>query len=409
MTQATTAAEAGGIRRGQLLAILIVTTGVGILAMNMVLPSLPTMAREFDATYGAVQYVLTMFLFAQAFGQLVYGSLSDRFGRRPVMIVGLVIFVAGSLINAFAWNLPMLLIGRVIQGAGGCCGLVLGRAILRDLFDRDKSASMLAFVTMSMVVAPMVGPALGGLFQETVGWRAGMLLLVVTGAAVLVLVFLRLPETHLNRGESSGFTHLLRAAGHLLSNPLFLFYCGIMAFTSATFFAFLGGAPYITIELMGRGPGEFGLWAMTMAVGYIAGNYVTGRYATALGTRRMMRLGTVIGVIGGIIVVGFAVYGPAVPLALFAPMMIVTFSNGLVMASAVSSAVSVRPDLAGAAAGLSGTIQIGTGAVTTILVGAMHDGTSLPTTAMVLLAAALALVCFLAASRYPDPTDAPIH
>ena len=160
---------------------------------------------------------------------------------------------------------------------------------------------------------------------------------------------------------------------------------------------------------MGRGPGEFGLWAMMLAGGYMAGNFVTGRYAQRLGTRRMIKTGTALGVIGGIVLVGFAAFGPNVPLALFGPMMVVTFSNGLVMASAVSSAVSVRPDLAGAASGLSGAVQIATGAVGTIIVGAMHDGTAIPMAAIVALLAIGAYLAFLMASRFPDPVEQPIH
>ncbi len=398
-----------GIRRGELLAILVVTTGLGVMAMNMVLPSLPTMAREFQATYNAAQYVLTVFLFALSFAQLVYGVVSDRFGRRPVMIAGLVIFLVGSLISAFAWNLDMLLLGRVVQGAGGCAGLVLGRAILRDLFDRDRAASLLGYVTMSMVLAPMLGPALGGLFQETLGWRAGILMLVVVGAGVTALVSLRLPETHFNRGESSGFTPLLRSFWILAHNPLFLCYAAIMSFTSATFFGFLGGAPYIVIEIMHRSPGEFGLWAMMLAGGYMLGNFVTGRYAQAIGTRRMISLGVIVCMAGAVCLVATAAFGPNVPIALFGPMMLVTFSNGLVMASAVSSAVSVRPDLAGAAAGFGGFLQIGTGAIATMVVGATHDGTAVPLAIIIAACAAGAFAAFLIASRFPDPLDQPIH
>ncbi len=409
MTDTTSANGTDGIRRGQLLVVLIIATGIGILSMNMVLPSLPSMAKDFNTSYGGAQYVLTVFLFALSVAQLAYGSVSDRFGRRPVMIAGLAIFVVGCAICAFATSLPMLLVGRVIQGAGGCAGMVLGRAILRDLFDRDRAASLLGYVTMSMVVAPMIGPALGGLFEETLGWRAGFVLLVFAGAAVLALVTLRLPETHYNRGESSGFSHLLRAAAMLAGNRVFLLYTAIMAFTSGTFFSFLGGAPYIVIELMDRGPGEFGLWAMMLAGGYMAGNFVTGRYAQRLGTRRMIQIGTALGVIGGATLVGFAAFGPNVPLALFAPMMVVTFSNGLVMASAISSAVSVRPDLAGAASGLSGAVQIATGAVGTIIVGATHDGTAIPMATIVTVLAIGAFVSFLVAARYHDPAEQPIH
>lgn len=409
MTDTVAETVADGIKRGQLLVILIVATGLGVMSMNMVLPSLPSMAREFDTSYNAAQYVLTVFLFALSFAQLIYGVVSDRFGRRPVIIAGLVIFLVGSLMSALAWNLEMLLVGRFIQGAGGCAALVLGRAILRDLFTRDQAASLLGYVTMSMVLAPMLGPALGGLFEETLGWRAGILLLVVVGVGVTALVALRLPETHYNRGESSGFGSLIRSFWILAHNRLFLCFAAVMSFTSATFFGFIGGAPYIVIELMGRSPGEFGLWAMMLAAGYMLGNFVTGRYAQRVGTRRMISFGVILGVVGATALIVMAVAGPNIPIALFGPMMLVTFSNGLVMASAVSSSVSVRPDLAGAAAGLGGFLQMGAATVATIVVGATHNGTAIPLAIVIGACASAAFLAFLAAMRFPDPIEEPGH
>ncbi|MEJ8572939.1 multidrug effflux MFS transporter [Microbaculum marinum] len=409
MSRLTREEAAAGIRRGELLLVLIVATGIGILSMNMVLPSLPGMADEFGVGYNAVQYVLTVFLFALSFAQLVYGSLSDRFGRRPVMIAGFVVFIAGSLLCAVAWSLPVLLVGRFIQGAGGCAGMVLGRAILRDLYDRDRAASLLGYVTMSMVLAPMLGPAIGGGFEETLGWRAGIFSVAAVAAGVLVLVWLRLPETHYNRGVSTGFLNQFRSFTVLARSPVFLCYAGTMSCTTGTFFAFLGAAPFIVIEVMGRGPGEFGLWAMMIAFGYMIGNFVTGRYAERVGTRRMIFYGILVSLVGTAILLALARFGPAIPIVLFAPMMLVTFSNGLVMASAVTSSVSVRPDLAGAASGLGGFLQIGTGAIATIVVGLAHDGTAVPMALIILAFALGAAGCFALAVRYPDPVETPIH
>lgn len=394
------------LRVGRLLAILVVATGLGPLAMNMVLPSMPGMVGEFDASYGYVQLVLTLYLVSLAAAQLAYGSLSDRFGRRPVMIAGLVIFLAGSLICAVASSLPALLVGRVVQGAGGCVGIVLGRAILRDLFTRDQAASLLGYVTMSMVLAPMLGPAVGGLFEETLGWRAGQAALAVFAAATLAATWAQMPETNIERGIAAGLLPLLRSFALLARIPSFLLYTGIITFTAATFFAFLGGAPYIVIELMGRSPGEFGLWAMSIAGGYMIGNFVTGRYAARVGTRRMIRVGVFVGVAGGLAMMAAIWFGLDHPFWLFAPMMVVTFSNGLVMASAVTSAVSIRPDLAGAAAGLSGFAQIGTGAVVTVLIGLVQGDSAMPMAAILTLAAIAAAVCYLLATRYPDPAEA---
>jgi DHA1 family bicyclomycin/chloramphenicol resistance-like MFS transporter len=399
------AAQGPDLRVGRLLAILVVASGLGPLAMNIVLPSLPGMVGEFGAGYGYVQLVLTLYLVSLAAAQLAYGSLSDGYGRRPVMIAGLLIFLTGSLICALAWNLPVLLAGRIIQGAGGSVGIVLGRAILRDLFGRDQAASLLGYVTMSMVLAPLLGPAIGGLFEETLGWRAGQAALAVFAALTLAATWAQMPETNRERGIAAGLGPLLRAFGFLARIPVFLLYTGILAFTAATFYAFLGGAPYIVIELMGRSPGEFGLWAMSIAGGYMIGNFVTGRYAVRVGTRRMIRIGVLVGVAGGFAMMAAVALGLDHPFWLFATIMVISFSNGLVIASAVTSAVSIRTDLAGAGAGLSGFVQIGFGALVTVIVGIIQGDSAMPMATVITLAAIAAAVCYLLAARHPDPAD----
>ena len=150
-----------GIRKAPSIALLIALATVSPLAMNIVIPALPTMAEDLGTTYGTVQSVITLYLVALAVSQLFLGPLSDRFGRRPVMIAGFIAFVIGSLVCATASSALVLILGRILQ-AGGCVGLVLGRAILRDLYDRDRSASLIGYVTMAMVVAPMLAPAIGG-------------------------------------------------------------------------------------------------------------------------------------------------------------------------------------------------------------------------------------------------------
>jgi len=178
------------------LALLVLVTAIAPAALHMLVPSLPLLATVFDAPAANVQLVLTLFLAGIATGQLVYGPVSDRLGRRPVLIAGLLLFLVGTVLCGLAWSLPVLIVGRVLQAGGGCAGMVLGRAIVRDLFDRERSASAIATITMAMSLAPSISPAIGAYLAEWVGWRADFALLGAVGAAVLVLTVAKLEETH---------------------------------------------------------------------------------------------------------------------------------------------------------------------------------------------------------------------
>lgn len=243
-----------------IIALVVLTTALGPFSLNLPLPSMPTIAAGFDVPYSRVQLVLTLFLLALALGQFVYGPLSDRFGRRPVLVAGLGVYVVGSLVCAVAPNADILLVGRFIQGFGGCAGMVIGRAMISDLYGRDRAASLIGYVTMAMVAAPMIAPALGGILDELVGWRAGFVVMAALGIVLLAVTAARLPETHQERLAFAGVAALVRGCGQLMATPVFLVHGTIMAFTSATFFSFLAGAPFVVVSLMGRSPAEYGLW-----------------------------------------------------------------------------------------------------------------------------------------------------
>ena len=191
-------ARAGGRadRRGPPLALLALVTAIAPAALHMLVPALPLLAAVFDAAPGAVQLVLTLFLAGIAAGQLVYGPVSDRFGRRPVLIAGLALFFAGRVLCGLAWSLPALIIGRTLQALGGCAGMVLGRAIVGDVYDRERASSALATIMMAMSLAPSLSPLIGAYLAEWVGWRADFVLLGTAGAAVLALTAAKLEETH---------------------------------------------------------------------------------------------------------------------------------------------------------------------------------------------------------------------
>lgn len=379
--------------------ILIAMSAIGPIALNIFIPSMPGLQATFGADFATVQLTLTFYLAALAAAQLVLGPVSDRFGRRPVFIAGMVIYVIASLACAFATSIEQLIIGRIFQAAGGCAGIVLARAIIRDIYERDKAASMIGYVTMAMVVAPMLAPAIGGVLDQWAGWQSGFYLVTALGAAVLVLSLNRLPETNQTRAVSAGFTRLARNSLALMREPVFLGYAFNSAFGSAIFFSFLAGAPFIMTDIMGRSPAEYGIYFILVSLGYMFGNFLSGRYAQRAGVNRMLVAGTCIALLGLSVLVAFTVAEIGQPYAIFAPMMVVAMSNGLTIPSATAGAISVRPDITGSAAGLSGFFQIGLGAVATVLVGHLHDGTRIPMVAVMVASGICTGLCLLVILR----------
>lgn len=377
-------------------------SALGPLALNIFMPSMPGLAQQFGVEYGTVQLTLTLYLVGLSLAQLVYGPLSDRHGRRPVLLWGLVLFLVGSLICTVAPSIEVLMAGRMLQAIGGCSGLVLGRAIVRDLFDRDRSAAMIGYVTMAMTLAPMLAPALGGYLDIWLGWRSSFVFCSIAGAAVLLWVALMLPETLGVRGGGEGFSGLLRGYRDLLRSPAFCGYAFQTAFTSGVFFAFIAGAPFVVVTVLGLPPSSYGLWFVVVSAGYLAGNFLTGRFSVRFGVDRMIAAGATIALIG---IAAQAVIGWSGLLslpAIFLPMAIVALSNGLTLPNGMAGAVSVNPRAAGAAAGLSGALQMLTGAAAAVLVGYGQDldPSQYPMIWTMMASGVLAVLSFLVATRF---------
>lgn len=376
-----------------LVPLLVVLAAIGPLTLNLPLPALPLLSRLFEADPGFIQLTITLYLAGMAVSQLVLGPLSDRFGRRPVILVALGLTVVTSLFAALAASASLLVLARVLQSFGASAGQVVGRAIIRDVFDRDRSASMIGWVTMAMVVAPMVAPTFGGLLIETVGWRWVFVATAVVALAALALSFLRLPETRAT-ASSPTVSQLLRDAGELARDRLFVGYLLLGALSSITFFAFLGGAPHVTITLMGQTSTTYGLWFIVNASGYMLGNAICGRYSGRVGSDRLMVWGTtgmMVAALGQFLIAwsGHMTH----PALLFIPQAFIAFFNGLQLPGAIAGAVSVRPQVAGSASGIVGFAQMGLGAIAAQIAGTMVGLmlSPVPMTALTLFGAAGAL------------------
>lgn len=347
---------------------LVIIAGTAVVAMNIFLPMLPQIADGLGTTQATAQYVLTLFLAATGFAQLFIGPISDRYGRRPVLLASTLVFLLGTLICIFAPTIEILLIGRVIQ-ASSAANIALSRAIVRDMYDRNKAASMIGYVTMAMAVLPMVSPAMGGLLGEYYGWRSSFVALFVIGLGVLALIYFDVGEIHkpVHNSISDQFSDYLR----LLREPAIWGYTSAAAFGSGAYFAFLGGAPFVGTEIVGMTPTDLGTHFALVAVGYMIGNFLSGRFSERVGLEQMMVLGSIVACVG--VSLAWVLMNGDNPMGiyLFGPMALVGAGNGLLLPNANAGIVSVRPELAGSASGIAGFLQIGGGAALASLSGAL--------------------------------------
>lgn len=347
---------------------LVVISGLGALNMNMLLPSLPGIAAYYQADYALVQLAVSGYLAFTGGLQLIIGPLSDRYGRRPVLIGSLVIFLIASALAPLAPTVELFLAARMLQ-AIVVSGIVLSRAIVRDIVDTDQAASMIGYVTMGMTLAPMIGPAFGGILDEVFGWRSTFVVIFIVGLSALALAFADLGETNENRAQS-----MLRQFGaypELVRSRRFWGYTMTATFASGAFFSFLGGGPFVATVVLGMAPSELGLYFVFVALGYMTGNFLSGRFARQMGVNRMMVSGGLIASAGMLLSLALFTAGLIHPLSFFGPMFFVGMGNGVTLPSANAGIVSVRPHLAGSASGLGGAMTIGGGAALAALSGAI--------------------------------------
>jgi DHA1 family bicyclomycin/chloramphenicol resistance-like MFS transporter len=372
--------------------LLVGMAAIGSFALSVFVPAIPGLASYFGSDLATVQLALSLYFIAIAAGQLIYGPLSDRFGRRPVLLWGLGIYTASSLLCAAAPSLELLLLGRVLQALGACSGMVIGRAIVRDVYDRAAAASAIGYITSAMAVVPALAPAFGGYLEGWFGWRSCFLATFAFGAVVLAAAIPAAHETHTERRAASRLT--LGGYATLLGSRVFLGYALNTAMTTAAYFAFLTGAPVLMIDVLGLSPSECGLYLIPISVSYMVGNFVAGRYSRQLGLDRMIVVGSAAATLCGLVTVVFALLGVLTPLAVFGPVTLMGLANGLSQPNGIAGAISADPRLIGSASGLLGFLQMGIGALGTVLTGYVHDGTLLPLALVMtgLLATGLAIV-----------------
>jgi DHA1 family bicyclomycin/chloramphenicol resistance-like MFS transporter len=377
--------------RWPLLGLLICVTAIGPTTLNILVPALPGLAAALATDADTVQLAVSLYLVGLASAQLLAGPLSDRFGRRPVLLGGLALTAVMSLAALAVADVAGLIVVRVVQAIGAASGLVVARAIVRDLFERDRAAATLGLIATAMVVAPTFGPLIGGILETAFGWQSIFLFVAAVSLAVLLWAVKALPETRARDAgiaPSRGFLFDVRA---LARHPRFHGYVLCAAFGSGTFFAFLGGGPHAVVTLMGRSSAEFGIWFAASSLGYMAGNFLTSRLSERYGVDTMIWWGLLLEAIGATASTALAGlapwWGPAI---IFAPQLVIGFGNGVMLPNAIAGAISARPLAAGTASGFLGCMQMMAGAAFVQLGGLVLAGATTVLPLAVLLAAIVA-------------------
>lgn len=373
------------------LLLLVVMTGIAPISLYILVPALPVLATTFGRDISIAQMTVSLYMVGIALSQLTMGPLSDKFGRRPVLLSGLALMVAASVACIFAETLPQLIAARFFQALGGASGMVVSRAIIRDIYERDRVASMISLVIAALMIGQMVSPLTGGLIETAFGWRAIFYAITIGALAVAVGIAIALPETRRNRAVGSGgFRSDVRT---LIKSRAFIGYVMCQVLASQIIFTFAGGGPYIVVTQMSRTSAEYGAWFATTGFAYLVGNLLCVRFAPRHSLEKLIWFGLALQLCGSLLNLLWSFTGwNEAPAWLFGTQMIVMVGNAFVMANSAAGAISIRPEAAGTASGAMGFLQQGIGALMSQFGAYLggHSATTLPLTSAVL---AISLLC----------------
>ncbi len=353
-----------------LAALLTTLVALGPLSTDLYLPALPTLARVFATDAAGVQLTLSVFLAGFACGQIFYGPLSDRFGRRPLMLGGLALFCAGSIGCVLATSIEMLVLARFVQALGACAGPVIGRAVVRDLWGASESARIIAYMGGAMAIAPLLGPTLGGFLTVLFGWQSNFLLLLLIGALQLVAVACMLSESNVHRDPAASHPRQMVANfARLLADRHYLGCLLSFSFSYSALFAFISASSFVLADRHGLTPQVYGLCFGVVIAGYLLGSLVSGRLVRRLGSDYLLLRGAWLGAIAGVSMAALEFSGVRSIAAILGPMFFCTVATGLVMPNAIARALAPYPTMAGSASALMGFVQMTIAALVGIAVG----------------------------------------
>lgn len=361
----------------------------------MPLPALPGLTRALGTTPARAQLVVSAFLLGFAAGQLGYGPLSDRLGRRRVLLGGIALYVAAGVACLAAPTFEWLVAARFAHGLGACAGPVMVRAVVRDLHEGARAARLLSLTATGSSLAPMLAPVIGAGVLLYADWRAIFAVLSLVGVVLLAGVHRLLPETHTDRDPTAVHPgQLVVNYLTIASHRTFARYALTLGAGALGLFAYISGAPFVLMSLYGLAPHLFGVAFAAVAMGQMSGALVSASLSVRLGIDATVRAGLVSYVAGSLALALLWLFGVRHVAAVVAPMMLFMLGNGMVMPNCQAGAVLLFPRIAGAASALTGSVQMGAGALAGIALARLHDGTARPMTLMIVLAAAGALLAF---------------
>ncbi len=381
-------------------AIIASLVAIGPLSTDMYLPAFPMLVKSFGADIGQVQQTLSIFLVGFALAQLIYGPLSDRFGRKPVLLWALLLFLLSSIAIAFVHSIEALSALRLLQAIGGSAGPVLGRAMVRDIHGPRDAARLLSYIGTAMALAPAAAPILGGYMTVWWGWASIFLFLGAYGLLGVLLLQLGIPETA-PPGSHHPFTpeHMLKNYATLLRHPTWRWYTLACSFVFGGLFSFLSGSSFVIIDFLGFGEEQFGLFFALVVLGFMAGTLIGGRLVRRTGYNWLIGAGSLVAAAGGVSMGLLAVMEVHHILAILLPHMIYRTGVGMVMPQAMAGALAPFPQMAGTSSALLGFIQMALAAFVGILVGHYHDGSPLSMALSIAAMGCLTLFSFLMLKR----------
>ena len=378
------------------LVLLTALMSIGLFASDVYLPSLPSIRAEFITDTASVQLTLSVFWVAFGLSQLIYGPVCDRYGRRPTLLCGMAVYFVASVACAAATSIEMLVVVRFFQALGACCGPVVVRAVVRDVFGRDGSAKVLAYMGMAFALAPIAGPILGGYLEVWADWRLGFIFLATLGAVLLGGILFLLKETNVQVDETAtNLSSMLRNYANLLGDRSYMGFVLCATFAFCGVFAFMSGSSFILIGLFGLTPDVFGLCYATFPAGYVIGAFIVGRRTAQLGIEMMVRLGTTVIFGSGVLLIVFVLIGFLNVTSILVPMFTFMIGYGMLHPTAVAGAIGPHASKAGAASGLLGFIQIGSAALFGVVVGHTLGESAVPMALAIFVAATALLLTFL--------------
>ncbi|MCE8017166.1 multidrug effflux MFS transporter [Halomonas sp. MCCC 1A17488] len=375
---------------------LAALTALGPLATDMYLPAMPAMAAALDTGPDQIQLTLSLYMAGFAVAQLFCGPISDRFGRRPVMIAGFGLFLLASLLCAFAPSIEWLLAGRFLQALGGAAGPVLGRAAVRDIHGPIEAGRVLSYMASTMALAPALAPIVGAGLLLFFGWESIFVLLTIYAAAMLLVLAFLMPEPLARENRQSVHpATILQNYRMLLGQRAFMGYTLVNASGFTGLFAFLSGSSFVLIEFMGMSPFGYGIGFTLIVAGFFSGTLISGRFSHRLGRDRLLLLATSICALAGLTMAGLAAAAIYTPWAVIGPHILFLVGFGIVMPQSMSGALAPNPQCAGSASSLFGFLQMTLAALGGALVGRFHDGTSLTMAVSIGLGGVLSLLAYL--------------